>query len=583
MPLQFTGVVDVNGEEVPDNDLLAHAMSNAALPSADLIIKRGSAFINEYARVRENTLERTDGGPSNPNHLLGAFPVLFPYGMGGFEVHRAVDVPYESHARWALQYADRRFRKDMHFMFQVFGVIQKRQVCRSATLEMKKSTFVANQALYQTLRPSDLMKASAEETRRAPYSNDAVRALRSQLSAVRSKVAGTDESRLAIRSQIWSTSVMKNTPSIWLTINPADVADPLVQVFTGEEIDMDNFHVSAGPDSHQRSLNVAGDPYAAAKFFHFVVELVLEELFGIRAKNKQANIIRTQGVLGKISSYIGTVEAQGRGTLHLHMIIWLEGSPTAPTMKRLLQSEAFCTRISEYIKANIRADLNGANASEVARIEKVPAVAYSRPVDPRMENYDTEVTSKERTLARAVQLHMCTKSNCLEFRKGNWVCKRRAPFELAGSDWIKADGSWGPKRTCGYLNNWNPAVLQAMRCNHDIKLITNGEETKDISFYITNYDAKKQKPSSNTSALLAKRLAFHRAQEKYNADLNQISKRLIQRCANTLSRDHEFSAPEVVSYLMGWGDRFLSHHYVPIYWDGAMTALKKKFPELKNE
>ncbi len=68
-------------------------------------VKRGSQFVNEYARKTDDRL-RTDGGPSNPNHLWGAFPVLFPYGIGGFETTRRSPVPYEVHACWALQYGD---------------------------------------------------------------------------------------------------------------------------------------------------------------------------------------------------------------------------------------------------------------------------------------------------------------------------------------------------------------------------------------------------------------------------------------------------------------------------------------------
>ena len=60
-------------------------------------------------------------------------------------------------------------------------------------------------------------------------------------------------------------------------------------------------------------------------------------------------------------------------------------------------------------------------------------------------------------------------------------------------------------------------------------------ETKDLTFYITNYVTKKQQDSSNVSALIAKRLAFHQKQEKYTVDVNLLNKRLIQRCANTLS------------------------------------------------
>ena len=31
------------------------------------------------------------------------------------------------------------------------------------------------------------------------------------------------------------------------------------------------------------------------------------------------------GILGLVKAYYGCVEAQGRGTLHCHMMIWLEG------------------------------------------------------------------------------------------------------------------------------------------------------------------------------------------------------------------------------------------------------------------
>lgn len=46
--------------------------------------------------------------------------------------------------------------------------------------------------------------------------------------------------------------------------------------------------------------------------------------------------------------------------------------------------------------------------------------------------------------------------------------------------------------------------------------------------------------------------------------------------------EKEFSGPEVISYLMGWGDQFMSHHFVPIYWNGVLYALKKTFPSLRK-
>lgn len=57
---------------------------------------------------------------------------------------------------------------------------------------------------------------------------------------------------------------------------------------------------------------------------------------------------------------------------------------------------------------------------------------------------------------------------------------------------------------------------------------------------------------------------------------------MLNRCANALSREQEFSAPEVVSYLMGWGDRYISHHYETIYWDSLVYALKRRYPGLRE-
>ncbi|KAF8799798.1 hypothetical protein BYT27DRAFT_7119914, partial [Phlegmacium glaucopus] len=103
-----------------------------------------------------------------------------------------------------------------------------------------------------------------------------------------------------------------------------------------------------------------------------------------------------------------------------------------------------------------------------------------------------------------------------------------------------------------------------------------------LTWYITNYASKKQQRSSNVSALLAKCVAFHKLEEKRRTNLTDVNKCLIQQCANTLTHDREFSGPEIISYLMGWGDQYESHHYVTIYSDGIISALKDKYPGLKN-
>ncbi|KAF8257143.1 hypothetical protein EI94DRAFT_1433988, partial [Lactarius quietus] len=234
VPLQSLGVVDVAANGIKENEVLAHALANVSLSerAEGWAIKRSSDFVNKYPRrTAEGTL--SSGTPDDPNHLLGTFPDLFPYGLGGFE-----------------------------------------------------------------------------ERAHKPLSNDTIRSFRHTLSAVRSKVMGTDESRIKIRSLIWGMCMMKNPPSIWLTINLADTQDPIAQVLCGQEIDLDHF---AKYDERPSEIAITSDPYTSASFFHFIINAILQELLGIKGSKRGQPIQREKGILGTIEAYIGTVEAQGRG------------------------------------------------------------------------------------------------------------------------------------------------------------------------------------------------------------------------------------------------------------------------------
>ena len=126
--------------------------------------------------------------------------------------------------------------------------------------------------------------------------------------------------------------------------------------------------------------------------------------------------------------------------------------------------------------------------------------------------------------------------------------------------------------------------MRTVRANHDVKLIMGSDgQTATLTYYITYYATRKQQRMSNASALLAKRLAFIKKEKRKQTDLNKLNKKLIQSCANSLSRDHEFSGPEIISYLMRWLDVYLSHYYVTIYWDAATAALKKTFPGIEPQ
>ncbi|KAF7310088.1 ATP-dependent DNA helicase [Mycena indigotica] len=468
---------DTSTECPPMRQIFAHAVENMfpAETAQDYGIRKGSAFVNEYGRRDENH-ERFDGGPSNPNHLLGAFPILFPYGLGGFEVDRPVKISYEEQVKWALQHTSGRFRRHTSFIFQVFGVLWKRQVCRSAALHVDHDKFLSDYGEFMRLRPKDLLDASEEENHQVTISNPVLRLLRQHITTVRSKVVGTDENRVGIRAQIWGMTLKFNPPTIWTTINLSDTNDPIAQVLAGQEIDLDNFIAKAGPNASERARIISTDPFAAAEYFHLVVKLVLSEMIGV------------------------TVGAK----------------------------------------------------------------------DPRLPDYAERQQRTEERNAAVLQSHQCSLYYCLKNRSGKLICKRGHPWPTYDDDWVDSEGNWGPKRRSSFINPWNPPIFSVTRSNMDIKLLTNSWETKDIAFYITLYIAKKQVQAANASAILSTSKAFARRQG--GSVLNKYYSENQQKNASTMRK--------YTCYLMGWGDRYISHTFVKIYWDSATAALRRAFPHL---
>ena len=160
VPLQSLGVVDVAGNGVEENEVLSHTLANVSLSdhAEGWAIKRSSDFVNKYPR-RTVDGSLSVGTPNDPNHSLGSFPYLFPYGLGGFEVDCPNLVSYEAHSCWALRYSDKCFCEDHFFMFQIFSVLQKRQICAAATLQILQRLFLRYECAIHTLKPSNLEQA----------------------------------------------------------------------------------------------------------------------------------------------------------------------------------------------------------------------------------------------------------------------------------------------------------------------------------------------------------------------------------------------------------------------------------------
>ena len=99
---------------------------------------------------------------------------------------------------------------------------------------------------------------------------------------------------------------------------------------------------------------------------------------------------------------------------------------------------------------------------------------------------------------------------------------------------------------------------------------------------MTNYTTKEQHKTQNMSAILAKGYAYHLQYSTYLDSLRDNQRVLLFRLVNTINREQELSGPMVISYLMGWGDVYRSHHYTPIYWSTFVALLLTSYPQLQS-
>ena len=294
----------------------------------------------------------------------------------------------------------------------------------SARIQMRRKDFQHDAVAIASLTLADLKQAEKEESSHMMISNPQVKVLCKHVFAASGRVKGSDKMRASYRGQVWETCLKLRGPSLWLTINPSDLHDPIVQLFAGKEIDMDDFNAKLGPDSSRRAANVAHNPYAALKYFFFVINTVLSTLFGITVSKD--HVSTEPGILGHVLGYFGVVEAQGHSTLHVHMLLWLEDAPNAEEMHTLLETEQFRQWIRNFIRHNIKAHVDGLDDEMIKLMPREAQLAYSHPPNPDDDKWIENFLDKLRQVVRSQQIHTCTRMTCLHFNKhGRLTCKCR--------------------------------------------------------------------------------------------------------------------------------------------------------------
>ena len=328
------------------------------------------------------------------------------------------------------------------------------------------------------------------------------------------QVKGSVTSKKYMRNEIWSLISFAGAPSWFVTFSPADVKHPISLYYADTET---VFQPHSRPYDERYRL-IAQNPVAGARFFHFICEIFIKHVLGCGKKHP--------GIYGKTKAYYGTVEQQGRLTLHLHLLLWITNALSPQEIRdRIMDPKSdFQQRLVEYLESvHVGGFLTGTMSDVKAEVDEntlhnenycdptqtlpdAPPPLCETPGDEcsNCKNLDSWWDKFRHIVDDLIfrsNVHNCGRNQSSgeqAIRKGrptcinkHGKCKARYPrqtFEQTEVD-LKT-GALNMKKGEAWINTVTPILTYLLRCNSDVTSLLSGTAIKAVVAYISDYITK---------------------------------------------------------------------------------------------
>lgn len=122
-----------------------------------------------------------------------------------------------------------------------------------------------------------------------------------------------------------------------------DFRNSICLYYCGKQISLNALCLSSSEEQGHLQA-IASNPVACARFFNLIIELFIKIILHPGSS--------MPGLFGCTSSYYETVESQNRLTLHLYLLLWIEGfySPLYIWEKIMENDAEFCEKLVEWLK-----------------------------------------------------------------------------------------------------------------------------------------------------------------------------------------------------------------------------------------
>lgn len=538
----------------------------------------------------------------NPQLYPKMFPWLFPYGYGGMDNDRGIprtkDISSLHWKRRLLMYHDKRFQTDRGFSLVAFNHEQVRDAVTASSFVTNRHNFKDITSRILNIDP-DILSALAirlnghervvPETLQEKLCYDLIH----DLDLVGQHVQGSITNKRYMRNEIWSVICHKGAPSWFITFAPPDSKNPVCLYFA----DKDTKFRPIERTEDERYRLIAENPVASARYFNFMVNLFLKHVLGVNTDHS--------GLFGDTVAYYGTVEQQGRLTLHLHLLLWVADmlSPEKIRSRMSDESSPFKTKMIEYLESCMKGEfLSGSMETVKHLIDHKEQFIDSQ--DP-LEQLPTEVPKachnscgscldckqnsrwwenfpliNDHIILKA-NLHKCSAASC---KKGkNKECKARFPREIVGESTVLPSGSINIRKHERWINNYAPVLSYVLRCNTDVTSLLSGTAIKAVVMYITDYITKYNLSTSVVFDVILSVFQKNREYLQGDDDQKDKAKKLITQLVNALTSKQEIGSPMASMYILGHPDHYTNCTFVPLNWKSYVSYVDASFSQTDND
>lgn len=269
------------------------------------------------------------------------YPDLFPFGRGGFNEKRKINISRSALLRHLLNLSTRQFQ-EVDFLLPLYDMKTRRDVAKMSFVRsilpsrnLYNGSISTRAETYGRVSSEDLQLAcsyklacakAASEGRPFPAPPVSLNGLAmdffTDISIACTPMQHSQAAAIKNRQDVYAAHNSNGKAHIWFTFSPDDsMSFKILWYALGANEAAP--HKDNIPNGEFRFKLIAKKPVAAALYFERILEIVIERMIGWDVKKCQP--LEGGGIFGVPKAWLRVVEEQSRLTLHAHFLVWIYG------------------------------------------------------------------------------------------------------------------------------------------------------------------------------------------------------------------------------------------------------------------